>query len=75
MVVSVSSNQHPSHACGIEFTSPKILKVWKPELNRLAVLPYANFRLRERAVWFAGRDQEMKSVTRIRHTVLKFKTL
>ena len=51
MVVSVSSDQHRSQACGIEFTAPKILKVWKVEKNRLAVLPYANFRLRKRAVW------------------------
>ena len=51
MVVSVSCNQHLSHACGIESTPPKILKVCEVESNRLAVLPYANFRLRKLPVW------------------------
>ena len=51
MVVSVSCNHHLSHACGIKSTAPKIWNVWEVESNRLALLPYANLRLRTRAVW------------------------
>lgn len=51
MVVSVSCNQNLSHACGIESAAPKILKVCDVEFNRLAVFPYANFRLWKLAVW------------------------
>jgi hypothetical protein len=51
MLVSLFCNQYLSHACGIDSAAPNILKICEGEMNRLAVLPYANFRLRKLAVW------------------------
>jgi hypothetical protein len=69
----VSCNQHLSHACGIESTPPKILKVC--EVESVGCSSLREFPVKETSCLVAGRDQEMKPVTRIRYAVLKFKTL
>jgi hypothetical protein len=73
MVVSVSCNQHLSHACGIESAAPKILKVW--EVESVGCSSLREFPVKETCCLVAGRDQEMKAVAGIRHAILMFKTL
>jgi hypothetical protein len=65
-----SHSNHPKFSRSGEWNEHMIESV-----GLLAVLPYTNFRSRKPACLVVRRDQEMKTVARIRHEILKFKIL